>query len=145
MANAYASTVFDVPAADVWARIRDFGDYGLWIDDVDDATIESDRAGDAVGAVRRVQIGARRIRQRLLALSDLDRSFSYEFCDPDPSVPPGYTATLRVLPVTDGDRSFIEWQATFDEAPGEAEHRAEELEQSFAGWLDSLRNHLHDR
>jgi hypothetical protein len=144
MAFAYTSTVFDVPAADVWARIRDFGDYALWIDDVDEATIESDRSGDAVGAVRRVQVGERRIRQRLLALSDLDRSFSYEFCDPDPSVPPGYTATVHVLPVTEGNGSFIEWEATFEATPRESARLVEQFERSFAQWLDALRRHVSD-
>lgn len=82
MPTAYYSTVFDRPADRVWATIRDFGNYTVWVDGVDETTIEGGRSGDAVGAVHGVRMGDVRIRQRLLAHSDLSRSYSYAFCEP---------------------------------------------------------------
>jgi hypothetical protein len=142
MSVAYYSTVFDQPAREVWSVIRDFGNYTVWVAEVDETVIEDGRSGDSVGAVRRVRIGDRLIRQRLLAHSDVDRSFSYEFAEPDPSVPSGYRATLRVTPIVDGDRSFVEWWAEFDGDASERTQLIEQFQRSFGGWLGSLRKHL---
>jgi hypothetical protein len=142
MTVAYYSTVFDQPADEVWDVIRDFGNYTVWVDEVDETMIEDDKPGETVGAVRRVRIGERRIRQRLLAHSDIDRTYSYEFCDADSSVPAGYRATLRVTPVVDGDRSFVEWWASFDSDPDEKLRWTRQFRESFARWLDSLRMNL---
>jgi len=143
MAQAYYSTVFEHPAERVWAVIRDFGNYTVWVDGVEEAEIEDGRPGDAVGAIRRVSMGGVRIRQRLLAHSDIDRSSSYEFCEPLRFPTLGdYRATLRVTPVVDGDRSFVEWSATFDCRPDELERWKTYFVESFATWLASLRTHL---
>jgi hypothetical protein len=61
---------FQEPAADIWQIVRDFNTYPIWIDGCG----ESLEHGDAVGAIRSVVVQGRHIRQRLLALSDTDRS-----------------------------------------------------------------------
>ena len=61
--------------------------------------------------------GGERIRQTLLALSDVERSQTYAFCGEAPMPVRDYRATLRVVPVTDGARGFVEWSATFDCVP----------------------------
>ena len=48
------------------------------------AILSKGKSGDAVGAIRNVRIGDTCIRQRLLAHSDLDRSYTYGFCEPSP-------------------------------------------------------------
>ena len=54
-----------------------------------------------------------------------------------------YRATLRVTPVTDGDRAFVEWWATFECADAERDHWAGHFERNgFAVWLAALRDHL---
>src|SRR5882757_6644097 len=109
MAKAYYSTVFEQKAADVWKIIRDFNNYPVWVDGAGESEIEDGKSGDTVGAVRNVLYRERRIRQRLLALSDVERSQSYEFCSA-PSLPmTDFSATLRITPVVDGDRAFVEW------------------------------------
>jgi len=142
MARAYFSTVFDDPATRVWAAVRDFGNYRLWLDDVDESGIEDNRPGDAVGAVRRVRIGDTLIRQRLLAHSDLERCYSYEFCGTPRFPVRDYIATIRVTPIIDGNRAFVEWWASFDCATEEHEHWTGFFAQSFATWLGALRRHL---
>jgi hypothetical protein len=140
-----AAPCFDTPADDEWAEIRDFGNYTVWVETVDSTLLEGGRPGDAVGVFWNVVTGDRQIRQRLLALSDIDRAFTYEFCEPSPGIPPGYRGTVRVTPVVDGDRSFVEWWASFDSAPEDAPRWVDQFEVSFAGWLGSLRNHLLQR
>lgn len=139
MAQAYYSTVFQQPAAGVWEIVRDFNNYPVWVGGAGESRIEEGKSGDTVGAVRNVLYQERRIRQRLLALSDVDRSQTYEFCGP-PSLPlSGFRATLRVTPIVDGDRAFVEWWASFDCEPARVAELSQTLRGWFAKWLESLR------
>jgi Polyketide cyclase / dehydrase and lipid transport len=142
MPQSYYSTIFDEPADMVWSVLRDFGNYRLWVDGVDDARVEEGRAGDAVGAIRSVRMGETRIRQKLLAHSDRERSYTYEFCEPCRFPVRDYVASIRVTPVVDGGRAFVEWWATFDVAVAERDHWRDFFARSFATWLNSLRRTL---
>ena len=105
--------------------------------------VEDGKAGDAVGAVRSVRSPGRHIRQRLLAHSDLERSYSYEFADAIPFPVTGFRATIRITPVVDSGKAFVEWWATFDCAAGEIERWTRFFEQDgFARWLGALRRRL---
>ena len=140
MAKAYYSTVFEQPAGEVWKIIRDFNNYAVWVHGEGTSEIEDGRSGDSVGAVRSVLYRERRIRQRLLAQSDIECFQTYEFAGPATLPMTDFKATLRVTPVIDGNRAFVEWWANFD---CEAAARAE-LTQTLAGWfeiwLESLRD-----
>jgi hypothetical protein len=139
MAQAYYSTVFEQKAAEIWEIVRDFNNYPVWVGGAGESRIEQGKSGDTVGAVRNVLYQERRIRQRLLALSDVDRCQTYEFCGP-PSLPlSGFQATLRVTPVVDDDRAFVEWWASFDCEPARAAELSQTLRGWFAIWLESLR------
>ena len=142
MARAYYSTIFAQPAPLIWDIIRDFNNYPVWVDGAGESRIEDGKSGDTVGAVRNVAFRDRQVRQRLLALSDVERSQTYAFCGPASLEVADFQATLRVTPVTDGDRSFVEWWATFDCDPAQAEARAATLRGWFGGWLESLRRSL---
>jgi hypothetical protein len=145
MAKAYYSTVFDQRADDVWAALRDFGNYTLWVDGVDESGIEDGKAGDAVGAVRRVRMGETLVRQRLVAHSDAERFYSYEFCEPFRYPVRNFLATIRITPVIDGNRAFVEWWVIFDCADDERDHWTALFARSFAGWLESLRRRLAEK
>lgn len=142
MAKSYYSTVFDHPADRVWRVVRDFGNYTLWVDGVDDVHIEQGKAGDTVGAVRRVRMGDTQVRQRLLAHSDRDRFYTYEACEPYRFPVRDFVATIRVMQVTEGNRAFVEWWATFDCVLEEQNQWTRHFAASFAHWLESLRRHL---
>jgi len=139
MARAYYSTIFVQPADAVWRVIRDFNNYPVWVDGAGESQIEDGKSGDAAGAVRNVLYKERRIRQRLLALSDIERSQTYEFCGPPPGLARTFQATLRVTPVVDGARAFVEWKATFDCEQAHDEELKRFYRESFATWLGSLR------
>jgi hypothetical protein len=142
MAKAYYSTVFEQPAADVWKIIRDFNNYPVWVGGAGESRIEDGKSGDTVGAVRSVLYQERHIRQRLLAHSDVQRSQTYEFCGAASLPVTGFQATLRVTPIVDGDRAFVEWWATFDCEAGRRDELTGTLRGSFGKWLESLRSTL---
>jgi hypothetical protein len=142
MAKSYYSTIFEQSADEVWSVIRDFNNYPVWVNGAGESEIEDGKSGDSVGAVRKVLYEGKRIRQKLLAMSDLERSQTYEFAG-EPSVPvQNYRATLRLMPVVDGDRAFVEWSATFDCEPERRGERVALFRDAFATWLGSLRRHL---
>jgi hypothetical protein len=81
MARSYASSVIEAPAEEVWAVIRDFNGLATWHSGlVASSEIEEGMAGDQVGCVRSFHLtDGTHLRERLLAHSDLDRSYTYDF------------------------------------------------------------------
>lgn len=137
MASSFYSVVLDHSAEAVWRTIRSFGDYD-WAGVVSETVIEQGKAGDQVGAIRRVTAGDRVIRQQLLAHSDIERCYTYAFLEPAPVR--NYRATIQVLPVVEHDRAFVQWSATFDCAEDAIGHWTRFFAQDgFAVWLGSLR------
>ena len=51
-----------------------------------------------------------------------------------------FSATLRITPVVDGDRAFVEWWAIFDCEADRGGELTSTLEGWFAQWLESLRD-----
>lgn len=119
MARVYASTILDAPVEAVWSVIRDFNGLPGWHPAIARSEIEDGFDADVVGCIRRfwLQDGAM-VRERLLSFSDRDYSFSYNFETPAFPVE-NYRARVRLMPVTDTDRTFAEWEAVFDEAPAD--------------------------
>jgi hypothetical protein len=140
MVEVYTSSVIGAPARDVWAVIRDFNGLPAWHPAIADSRIEGGQPADKVGCARafRLKDGGF-IRECLLALSDYDLSCTYSILE-SPMGVENYVATLKVTPITDGDRCFAEWSAAFDCAPG----REQELHQLvgqgvFQGGFDALK------
>lgn len=83
-----------------------------------------------------------RVRERLVGLSDFDLFFSYAILESALGVE-NYVATVRLTPVTDGERTFIEWSAEFDcPAEREAEIVNTLAGGVFQGGFDSLKRHF---
>lgn len=144
MTKVSYSTVFEQTADQVWGVIRDFNSYPAWVASVTESHIEEGKPGDAVGAIRNfVEYGAR-IRQRLLAHSDLDRFYTYESCEPLGAIT-YYQGTGHVTPITDGDRALVEWSVTFDCPSEEQANCMKLLEEAMPQWLTSLRAVLEKR
>jgi len=119
MARAYASTILKAPVETVWNLVRDFNGLPRWAPDIARSEIEGGLDSDVVGCVRSFHLrSGAHIRERLLTLDDANYMCSYNFEKPAFPVK-NYVATLRLYPVTQSDRTFAEWEATFDEAPGD--------------------------
>jgi Polyketide cyclase / dehydrase and lipid transport len=145
MAKSYYSTVFDWSADAVWRVIRDFNNYPVWVDGAGQSQIEGGKTGESVGAIRNVLYKDMRRRQRLLALSDVERAQTYEFAGNTPLPVQNFQATIRVTPIVDGERAFVEWWATFDCEPAARDERVAFFRDAFAGWLGSLARHFERR
>lgn len=121
MINVMASSVITAPVSSVWGVIRDFGALGRWLPGVKSCVIESDDPGDRVGAIRRVEMGGVGvIREQLLALSDVDYAVTFSIIESTLPIR-NYRSTIALLPITDGDRTFIQWRGQFEAS---AEHAA---------------------
>ena len=114
MAKVYISSVIGAPADRIWQTIRDFNALPDWVPAVKESRIEGGQPADQVGCVRafRLQDGGF-LRERLLALSDYDFSVTYAILE-SPMGVENYIATLKLAPITDGNRTFAEWTAEFD-------------------------------
>ncbi|WP_306119058.1 MULTISPECIES: SRPBCC family protein [unclassified Roseitalea] len=114
MARVYISSVIDAPAARVWERVRDFNGLPRWHPAIRDSRIENGEPADKVGCVRDFHLqNGDRIREKLLGLSDYDMFCTYSILE-SPMPLTDYIATLRLTPITDGDRCFAEWSAEFE-------------------------------
>ena len=143
MPRVYVSSVVPAPAPEVWARVRDFNGLPRWHPRIRESRIENGEPADKVGCVRdfRLQNGDR-IRERLLGLSDYDMFYTYSMLE-GPMPLSDYLATLRLTPVTEGDRTFAEWTAEFECAPEVAEELVGGIGADvFQGGFDALKRHF---
>lgn len=120
MAKAYASAVIDAPIETVWNVVRNFNGLANWHPAIASSEIEDGLSSAEVGCIRSFYLtdGAH-VREKLLALSDVDHSLSYSFVKPAFPVK-NYVAGIRLIRISDGDRTFAEWTAVFDEEPEDA-------------------------
>jgi hypothetical protein len=108
-----------------------------------DSRIENQQPSDRVGCVRHFHTrDGGMIRERLLALSDYDFACTYEIVE-SPMGVEHYVATLKLTPVTDGDRCFAEWSAEFDCAEGRERELTDLIGGGvFQGGFDALKRHF---
>ena len=146
MVKVYSSTVIDAPADAVWAEVRDFNALPRWHPAIKDSYIELHLPSDKVGCIRNFTLKAGgRIREQLLALSDFDYSVTYSILE-SPMGVENYIATLKLGPITDGNRTFAEWTAEFDCAPARARELAQSIGQGvFQGGFDALKTRFRGR
>jgi hypothetical protein len=138
--RVYVSSVIDASADTVWSRIRDFNALPLWHPAVADSRIENNEPSDRVGCIRHFHTrDGGMIRERLLALSDYEYSCTYEILE-SPMGVENYVATIKLMPVTDGNRCFAEWSAEFDCAEGRERELADSIgEGVFQAGLNALK------
>ena len=145
MPRIVKSTVIDAPTERVWAVLRDFNGHDRWHPAVASSQIERAQSSDKIGCVRRFKLrDGGELREQLLALSDLEQSFSY--CLLDTPIPMfNYVAHVRLLPVTDGGRTFWHWESRFDTRPQDAERIVRMVaEDIYQGGFDAVRRHLQE-
>jgi polyketide cyclase/dehydrase/lipid transport protein len=114
MARVYTSSVIGAGAGRVWERVRDFNALPRWHPAIRESRIEDALPADKVGCIRNFNLqNGDNIREQLLGLSDYDMFCTYSILE-SPMPLTEYVATLRLTPITDGDRCFAEWSAEFD-------------------------------
>jgi hypothetical protein len=127
MPRVYISSVIDASADRVWSIVRDFNGLPRWMPVVSDSRIEGGQPSDKVGCVRNFNLKAGgNIREQLLSLSDYEYTCSYAILE-SPMGVANYTATLKLMPITDGDRTFAEWPAEFDCDPAREQELVDQI------------------
>ena len=146
MARAFASIVIDAPVETVWGAVRDFSALPDWVPGLGPCHIEDGRAPDSVGCVRAFTLGdGTVVREKLLALNDARYSFSYDFQTPAFPIE-NYVAWFQAIPVTSGDRTYVRWWASFDEAPADRGTYVDIVSNAvFGGGLAALSRHVASR
>ena len=143
MVKVVKSTIMDASCDDVWAVLRDFNGHDEWHPAVAGSAIERGHPSDKVGCVRRFHLeDGSELREQLLTLSDLEQTFSY--CLLDTPVPLlNYVAHVRLIPVTDGNRTFWEWESRFDTPEGREEELAGLVgEGIYEAGFQAIREHM---
>ena len=140
MPRVYVSSVIDASADRVWSIVRDFNGLPRWMPLVADSRIEGGQPADKVGCIRNFNMrSGGNIREQLLSLSDYEYTCSYAILE-SPMGVRGYTATLKLTPVTDGDRTFAEWTAEFDCDPAREQELVDQIGTGvFQAGFDSLK------
>ncbi len=137
MPRIFVSSVVDAPTEKVWGIIRRFDAAADWLPFVKSSPIEDGGDPARVGCVRVVtQTDGAVFREVLVALSDPERFYAYTFVG-SPVPVRNHCTTLRVLPITDGDRSYVEWSSRFEIDP---EHEAQLVELMNRNFLAGLRS-----
>ena len=140
MPRVVRSTIIDAPVDALWSVLRDFNGHEHWHPIVARSVIERSQPSDRISCIRRftLQDGSE-LREQLLTLSDLEMTFTY--CLLDTPIPLfNYVAHVRLLPVTDGNRSFWHWEGRFTTPPGrEAELAAKVGDEVFANGIEAVR------
>lgn len=137
------SSVIDAPVEKVWERIRDFNGLPSWHPRMVESRIEDGKDAAEIGCVRNFRIASgATIREKLLNFSDDDFLVSYSIIE-TPQPISNHTATLQLRRVTDGDRTFAEWTASFDAPADQAEAVAKGMgENVFQGGFNALKSHF---
>ncbi len=140
MPRVYVSSVIDASADRVWSIVRDFNGLPRWMPVVADSRIEGGQPSDKVGCIRNFNLrNGGNIREQLLSLSDYEYTCSYAILE-SPMGVENYTATLKLMPITDGDRTFAEWTAEFDCDPAREHELVTQIGQGvFQAGFDQLK------
>jgi uncharacterized protein YndB with AHSA1/START domain len=143
MPTVHVSSVIDAPIEKVWERIRDFNGLPSWHPRMVESEIEDGRKATDIGAVRKFKVASGAIvREKLLAFSDADHLTSYSIIG-HPAPISNHTGTLKLERVTDGDRTFAVWSATFDAPADQADGIAKGMgENVFQGGFNALKSHF---
>ena len=143
MARVFVSTVIGASAERVWERIRDFNGLPKWHPRIRDSRIEDALPSDKVSCIRNFNLhNGDNIRERILGMSDYDMFTTYAILE-SPMPLTDYVATLRLTPITDGERTFAEWSAEFNCAPEDESDLVAGISGNvFQGGFDALKRHF---
>lgn len=111
--TVFTSSIINAPIDEVWAVTRNFDGLPLWHPAISESFIEEGDPSDKVGCIRNFTlVTGESVRERLLTLCDFNKICRYALLD-GPLPMRDYIATFQLTPVTDGDRTFIDWHAQF--------------------------------
>jgi len=143
MTKVFVSAVIDAPVEKVWAKMRDFNGLPDWHPRFSRSHIEGGLRSDTVGCIRNFDIadGGGTIRERLVTLSDSDYTMTYRILDA-PLPVEDYVATLKLYPITVGDKTLGTWTAEFKVTNGKEADVVDAVGNSTFGKAFEVMNEL---
>ena len=138
--RVYRSTILEAPIESAWDVLRDFNGHDRWHPAIASSQIERGNPADRMGCIRKFRLAdGAELREQLLTLSDMETSFSYCLLDtPIPLL--NYVAHVRLIPVTETDWTFWEWESRFDTPKGQQEALADLVgENIYQAGFDAVR------
>ncbi len=141
MGSCCNSVVVDVPIQTVWETIKDFHDLS-WADPViTKLEVIGEKTGNEVGAQRLLNDA---FLETLVSVDDEGFTFTYSIDDgPEPlgkDAGLNYLGTVRLLPVTDRDATFVEWTSSYQSDSPEAV--SDFCNPVYEALLAALKSHL---
>jgi hypothetical protein len=132
--GCYNSKIINASVGEVWAAIRDFHRLGWAKGVVETVEVLGSCAGDQIGARRKIN-GV--FTETLLCLDDHSRVIRYSIDEgPGPLQKcSGYVAEVRLAPVTDGNRTFIEWSSSWQDSGGGVKEFCDPVYKALLGAL----------
>ena len=140
MVEVSISFVFAQPIDVVWRPLRDFGSIS-WLPTASDCRIENALAADQIGAIRSFSLGGAAVREKLLALSDLDHACSYLLLE-GPLPVRNMVGEYRLWDITETGGTFGIWRATFDIADAQRDAAVDQITKLYAGGWANLKKIL---
>ncbi len=133
MVEILSRRVVPAPADVVWSDLRTFAGGERFSDQIDRMTLE----GRGVGATREVVFtSGDRVVERLDAVDDASRTLEYAMVSG--SMPfENYRGRMRVIPNDEGSCT-VEWTATFDAPPEQADALRNLVQNLFDEVLENL-------
>lgn len=142
MPRPYASGLVPVDADELWQQVvRDFNGLPEWHPAIESSEIEGGGPSGSIGCVRRLTLrDGGLVRERLVALDDTDRYYTYDILD-SPFPVRRYRSTIRVAPVTSTGEAFVEWWSEYDaDAADEADLTTTFADGVYGTGLGALRD-----
>lgn len=122
--NVHESIVIDAKAADVWAKISNFGDLGAWHPAIQETKIIEGQ-NNKRGAIRVLRLqGGDTIKEKLVTYSAIKQKYTYAILDGVLPVT-NYRSAITVKPVSK-DKSKVIWHGHF-EATGASDEDAKRV------------------
>lgn len=138
MPQVYVSAVLGAPAARVWSIVAPFDGLASWHPAFESSVITNGVPANLVGAERLLTLrDGGQIRERLLGFSEFKRTCVYTILS-SPLPITDYVSTIRVTPVTMGDRAFVEWWSRFEAAPADREAMVNLIKGVYEAGLEAV-------
>lgn len=142
LSKVQVSSVIYASTKKVWDKIGDFNSLPDWFPSVISGHIEENKSSNQIGCIRvYTREDGLVIRERLLSLDERGLRCTYSLLEPTHQMK-DYVGTLGLLPVTDGDKTYIEWIASFNCIPTEEPELRQSLEELFQSGFDALNKHF---
>lgn len=133
------AAIIETDAERVWTVLRRFGEIASWHPAITESRIEGTVPDGTPGCVRVLRLAdGGGLRERLLAVDEANRSFTYRFDEAQLPVD-DYHLTVSLVPITGEPRSFIRWTARFDVQPShDPTEQIETIRHLVAGGHEAL-------